>query len=336
MFYQMLAEFEEDVLSGKLGDCNLKEIHIGILDGATPISQQPYTLPYKPLEPVKKELQSLIDNGIIERSDSSWCSPMVPIRKTNGKIRICIDFRKLNEITPQIQHLILKFEELVEKVGNSQCLTKLDLMKGFHQLVLDEASRPLTTFCSPIGKFRYCKLPFGLRNAPAYFQEAMELALVDCLAFCCIYIDDILFFSSNPEAHVSDVRETLRRLKKHGLTVKKDKCEFGRASLTYLGYTIGAGKISVSEARIKPILEYKKPRTQKHLKSFLGTMNYYRRFIPEFSHVSPRLSHATSTKMPQVIRWAPDMEEAFHLLCSKLANYVIWHVPLPSDKLLSM
>ena len=141
---------------------------------------------HKLLELVKKELQSLIDNGIIERSDSSWCSPMVTIRKPNGKIRICIDFRKLNEITPQIQHLIPKFEELVEKVGNSQCLTKLDLTKGFHQLVLDEASRPLTTFCSPIGKFRYCKLPFGLRNAPAYFQEVMELALVDCLAFCCI------------------------------------------------------------------------------------------------------------------------------------------------------
>ena len=94
---------------------------------------------------MKKELQSLIDNGIIERSDSFLCSPMVPIRKPNGKIRICIDFRKLNEITPQIQHLIPKFEELVEKVGNSQCLTKLYLMKGFHQLVLDEASRPLLT-----------------------------------------------------------------------------------------------------------------------------------------------------------------------------------------------
>ena len=158
----MFAEFEEDILSGKLGDCNLKEIHIGILDGATPISQKPYRLPYKLLEPVKKELQTLIDNGIIECSDSSRCSPMVPIRKPNGKIRICIDFQKLNEITPQIQHLIPTFEELVEKIGNSQCLTKLDLTKGFHQLVLDEASRPLTTFCSPIGKFRFCKLPFGL------------------------------------------------------------------------------------------------------------------------------------------------------------------------------
>ena len=114
--------------------------------------------------------------------------------------------------------------------------------------------------------------------------------------------------------------------------MNKDMCEFGRASLTYLGYTIGAGKISVPEARIKPILEYIKPRTQKHLKSFQGTVNYYRRFIPEFSHVSSRLSHAISTKMPQVIRWAPDMEEAFHLLCSKLANYVILHVLPPSDK----
>ncbi len=327
---ELLSEFD-DVLIPTPGSCTIGEVDVVIEEGVTPISQAPYKIPHKIREGVREELESLLADGIIEESDAAWCSPLVPIIKPSGKIRLCVDFRKLNSVTPQVQYKIPELDDILEKVGVAQALSKLDLAKGFHQLVLRKDCRHLTTFCSPHGKFRFCKLPFGLKNAPAYFQGAMEKALRMCLEVCSVYIDDILVYSRDPKDHIGDLRKVLVALRKAGLTARPEKCEWGRKFLTYLGHRIGGGRVAVPEDRVTAMSDYKRPRTQRDMRAFLGAVGYYRRFIQNFASHSSVLTPSTSTKSPKVIQWTPAMDEAFMSLRSKLCNHVILTVPNVCD-----
>ena len=170
---------------------------IEIHEGTKVISQNPSRLPDRLKEAVLVELDNLIKANIIEPSDSHWASPLVPVAKPNGKKRLCVDFRKLYLVTPQQQSYIPCLDDILGKVGQSSVLSKLDLSKGFHQVVMDEDSTNLTTFVCPFGKFRFMRMPFGRKNAPAIFQSLMERVLAEWRNFAAVNIDDILIFSSS-------------------------------------------------------------------------------------------------------------------------------------------
>ncbi len=228
--------------------------------------------------------------AIISRSHSPWCSPLGPVRKANGDIRLCVDFRRVNELTVKDPYYMSVLEELLMKVGGSKCLSKLDLTKGFHQLAIKLEDRPKTAFVSPFGKFQYNRVPFGLSNAPAMFQRAVELVLVDCVNLTGIYIDDILITLDCWEARLGHISDVLGKLSEAGFKCNKCKCEFGREKLIYLGHRIGGDVLSVPEDRVSVLHNYVRPKSKQQLRSFLGLCNYYCRFVRDFHRYSSLLS----------------------------------------------
>ena len=168
------------------------------IDREAPIvNLPPYRVPMTTSSSVKSELDTLLEQSIIEPSNSLWSSPIIPVIKPNGKIRVCMDFRHLNGITPQFHYPIPLLDHILEKAGRAHCLSKLDLSKEFHQLCRNDRSKELTTFVSPFGKYQFVRMPFGLRNAPAIFQQAIEIVLSDCSNLSSVYIDDVLVYSDS-------------------------------------------------------------------------------------------------------------------------------------------
>ncbi len=326
---EVLSEYT-DIFSDRPG--STEKVVMGIeLKEEEPIRQVPYSVPLGIRELVRKELMSLESQGIIERCQSKWASPLVPVRKPDGTVRLCVDYRKLNGKTIREPYYIPSFEEMVEKVGSGRVLSKIDLAKGFHQVTVKESDRDKTGFVCPFGKFRFVRMPFGLTNAPSVFQRLMEEVLVDCTGFARVYIDDILVVSSSWKEHVAHLRKILCVLSEAGLTCKRSKCQFGKRSLEFLGHQLGDGKVTVPAARVAAIKDHPVPQTRRQLRAFLGLIGFYRRFIPNFHRCSSVLTPHTSTAMSTRVSWTGDMLDAFRGLCDSLSVSVCLHVPCASD-----
>ncbi len=319
-----------DVFSDSPGSTDRVKMTIDTGD-SEPIRQTPYSVPLGIREKVKRELESLEEQGVIERCKSNWASPLVPVRKPDGNIRLCVDYRRLNDITTKEPYYIPSFEEMVEKVGVGRVMSKIDLAKGFHQVLMDEDDRDKTCFVCPFGKYRFRRMPFGLTNAPSVFQRLMDEVLVDCREWANVYIDDILVVSEDWGLHLVHLERVLEALRKNGLTCKRSKCSFGRRTLEFLGHQLGGGSISVPEARVEAIRNHPLPRTRKQLRGFLGLVGFYRRFIPGLHQWSSVLTPHTSTAMPGVVSWTSSMLDAFHALCNQLSVSVRLCVPCVSD-----
>ncbi len=325
----LLSDYD-DVFSDKPGNTDRVIMSIET-NGDEPIRQVPYSVPLGIRDKVRKEILNLEKQGIIERCQSKWASPLVPVKKPDGSVRLCVDYRKLNERTVKEPYYIPSFDEMVEKVGCGHVLSKIDLAKGFHQVLVREEDRDKTSFICPFGKFRYRRMPFGLTNAPSVFQRLMEEVLVDCSEFSRVYIDDILVVSSCWKEHVAHLRKVLDVLREAGLTCKWAKCQFGKRSLEFLGHQLGDGKVSVPAARVAAIRDHPIPNTRKQLRAFLGLVGFYRRFIPGFHQWSSVLTPHTSSAMSGRVSWTSLMLDAFKSLCCSLSESVCLHVPCVSD-----
>ena len=194
-----------------------------------------------------------------------------------------------------------------------------------------EKCKDFTTFVCPFGKFKFRRMPFGLKNAPAVFQILMEKVLATCREFSAVYIDDILIFSNSWVDHLDYVHKVLMALRLAGLTAKPSKCEWGRQYLDYLGRRVGSGKVAVPEQRVEAMADFKLPVTRKDLRSFLGSIGYYQRFIPHFAKSSSLLTPATLVKAPGTVRWTLEMLDASHCLRKSLCDICILTVPSVSD-----
>ena len=295
------------------------------------IASHPYRIPDRLKGGVKEELEKLIELGIVVPSTSPWASPIVPVPKGDGTVRVCIDYRKLNEVTIADPYYMCTLEEILERAGTSCVMSKLDLAKGFYQVVVDPLSRAKTAFICPFGKFEFTRMPFGLRNAPAIFQRAMEVVLGECYQYAAPYIDDVVVFSSSVEEHVGHLRKVLEELRKHGMTVKGSKCEFGKSKLEYLGHVIGGGELAVPAHRAAAMAAYIMPRTKKQLRSFLGAAGYYRQFVEGYAKLSSLLSPWTSKLAPSIVSWTVEGLEAFERIKVSLVNCVCLTIPSQED-----
>ncbi len=293
-------------------------VEMAIETGSSPpIAQAPYSVPLGIRDAMRRELLKLEKENIIVRSNSPWASPIVPIRKSDNSLRLCIDFRKLNAVTLPDPFYMPVLDEMTVMLTDSHCLSKLDLTRGFYQVRLAEQDREKTAFLSPFGKYHFLKMPFGLRNAPALFQRLVEGVLAGQEDHVTVYIDDIiLIHSQNWKEHLSHIKMVLSSLSRAGLKCKNSKCEFGKSSLVYLGHVIGRGSMSIPEARVEAIRNHPRPRTKKQLRSFLGLLSYYRRFVKDFASLSAPLVPHTSKVAPDKVSWTQELVNVFSKLCT--------------------
>ena len=282
-----------------------------------PVRAEPYQIPDKWRDAVREEIGTLKQLGILVPSTCPWGSPIVPVAKKDGGVRVCADFRRVNKITVKDPYLIALVQEIVSRVGNSRYLSKLDLNKGFHQVRMTKESRQKTAVVTPFGKLEFTKMPFELVNTTSTFQRLMVSVLEGMHEFCAAYVDDILIYSGGWKEHLRHVDLVMKKLDEAGLTAKQKKCECARSRLVYLGHDIGEGRVAVPEDRVTAIANFVKPTTIKGVRVFLGTSGYYRKFVPGYGQLANPLTEMTKKAAPEQVHWTP---QAFVLLRESLCN----------------
>ena len=272
---QLLDEFQ-DLFHGKLG-CSSVVKHSIRTGEHGPIRKRMYRIPPAKQKVVDQHVQDMLEKQIILPSSSSWSSPIVLVKKRDGKDRFCIDFRAVNQVTQKDSHPLPRIDDLLDRLKGAKYFTTLDLASGFWQIQMDENDRHKTAFSTSNGHYEFNVMPFGLKNAPATFQRMMQTALKD-IADVTVYLDDILIFSATWEEHLRTIKKVLIALRKAGLKLQPTKCEFVKQNVEYLGHIIDANGIHPDPKKVSAILRYPSPTNDKQLRAFLGFINYYRRF----------------------------------------------------------
>ena len=326
---ELKRDFPE-VFSDSHGKTKVVKMSIRTGD-SEPLVSHPHRVPDKLKEGVRQEILKLVEEGIAVPSSSPWASPIVPFPKKYGTVRLCVDFRRLNEVTVGDPFYMTTLEEILERVGEAKVMSKLDLAKGFYQVEVEAQSQEKTAFVCPFGKFEFRRMPFGLKNAPALFQRCMEVVLHKCYKFSAPYIDDVLVFSDDPGEHAVHLRQVVQELSKSGMTVKESKCVFGMKKIEYLGHVIGGGELAVPEHRAAAMAEYRLPRTKKQLRSFLGAASYYRKFIQGYAKMSSVLSPWTAKSATSVVEWTEEGLETFKDIKVSLVNLCVLTIPSEED-----
>ncbi len=296
-----------------------------------PIWTPSYTVPAHLEAGFQRSIEELLRLDIIEPSTSAWSSPPIPIIKKDGDVRIVCDYRKLNSVTLPEPFKMPTIEEILSRLGRAKSLSKLDLQKGFHQVPVAPASRDFTAFSCRHGQFRYKRMPFGLRNAPATFQLLMQEVLRGLEEYSSAYIDEIVIFSSNWKDHLYHIDSVLARLSVHGLTGKVSKCRWGYHSFEFLGFDISEGKLIIPQARVLQLQNFVRPKSIAQLRSFLGLANFYSKFIPRFAEFTKSLTAQTKRNSPKNIVWTTYMIQSFSHIIESISNATQLVVPCLSD-----
>ena len=322
---ELLGKFG-DVFTDVPGKTELIEFKIK-LTTTDPVKSKAYQVPHAVRETVKQEIDAMMKLGVIEKSESAYASPIVLVHKPDGKVRFCIDYRKLNAITVFDPEPIPNVEDLLGQISDGKFFTKLDLAKGYWQIPVMKEDREKTAFVtSEGGLFQFTVLPFGLVNAPAVFSRMMR-KLLEGINHVVNYIDDILIFTDTFEQHIETVGKVLKRLREVGLTARPSKCCVAYKSLEFLGHVVSEGIIRPVPEKVDAILAAQRPCTKKEVRSFLGLVGYYRKFIPNFSAIAAPLSDLTKHGKPNNVEWGQPQELAFKTLKSRMATSPILHLP---------
>lgn len=297
---------------------------------STPIKAKQYRLSPQAKQEVRNQVKQMLKEGIIEESESPWCSPVVLVAKKTSdgslKFRFCIDFTKLNEITVKDSYPLPRIDETLEALAGSNWFTTLDADSGYWQVELSEDDREKTAFACDDGLYHFKVMPFGLCNGPATFQRLMNKVLRGMTwSRCMVYIDDIIIFSTTFNQHLARLEMVLERLKKANIKLNPSKCHFLQDSIIYLGHRVSGKGIQPDEAKIKCVREMKPPKTAKELKRFLGVVSYYRKFIRRFSHIASRLYKMSESK--HKFKWDEAAEKIFNELKQKLLSAPVLVLP---------
>ena len=281
-----LLEEYHDVFSleeGERGETDVVELHIDTGD-AHPKSQPPRRVPFAVRQEIAHQLRQVQTSGVIQPSKSPWASPIVLVRKKDGSLRFCIDYRSLNSVTKQDRFPIPRIDDLLDQLDQAQFFTTLDLASGYWQIRVDDASREKTAFSTHRGLFEFRVMPFGLTNAPAVFQRLMQLVLCGLNAeegpgFVDVYIDDILVFSRTIEDHVAHLRQVFARIRAANLKLKPLKCHFLRRSIDYLGHVITPQGLQPNSKQVAAVQDFPAPENASQVRQFIGLTSYYRQQV---------------------------------------------------------
>ena len=281
---KMLEKHEDMWRPGKLGTVDATYHLIELEPGTKPIRQAPYRQDQKGREIQQQEITKMLDAGFVEPATSEWASPVVPVPKKDGSLRFCIDLCRLNAKTVPDAYPLPRMDDCLDSLGDAAVFTTLDCNSGYWQVPIAPEDRDKTTFTTHLGTFRHLRMPFGLRNAPATFQRALDIILSGLRwQTCFIYLDDVIIFSKDIKSHLGHVDEILTLLAQAGITLELKKCEFFQPRVDYLCYVITPGQLAVALDDTKAFADCTFPRNVTQMRSFLEAANVYRRFIKNFS-----------------------------------------------------
>ena len=325
---KVLAQYDK-VFSPLPGRTDLMELRI-LTGDHPPVSSHPYRVPPRWVKDVRAQVDHLVELGIVIPSTSPWSSSIVPVKKKDGGVRVCVDFRAVNALTSPDPYQMPRIDEILDQLAEAVFLSKVDLTKGFHQIPIFKDDCDKTAFCTPWGKYSYVFMPFGLRNGPAAFQRLMDVVLHKDLDWSRVYIDDIVIFSQNWEEHCLHVGMVLQRLKDAGLTANRAKCQWGQTQCEFLGHVVGKGRVSPAELKVGAIRDFPFPSTKQQIRQFLGLTGYYRRFVPQYAEHSFKLTEATRKTAPEKIVCCSNLLCEFNYLKDCLCGAPV--LTLPTDK----
>lgn len=321
----------QDVFSK--GDTDLGKTHLAehkiVTNTEQPIKQRPRPLPQKQSEEVERQIRLLLKSGMISESDSAWSSPIVCVTKKDKSLRMCCDYRKLNDVTIKDAHPIPPINQTIDALSGAKYFCSLDLASGYYQVPMSAESKDKTAFCTRSGLYHWNVMSFGLTNAPATFQRLMSRVLKNLhWSICMCYLDDILVFGSSVSEVLDRLEVILIRLRQAGLKLKPKKCHLFQTEILYLGYKISAEGVHTDPAKIQDVKDFPRPKDIQGVRRFLGLTNYYRKFIESYAKLAfplNRLLDKPDKKAPFL--WSDECEQAFNTLKEKLITAPILALP---------
>lgn len=323
--HDVFSEFT-DILTDKPGVFNGDLFMNVTLSSDTPIRKKAYDLPFSSKQIVERELKTMLELGVIEKSRSAYSAPVVLVQKKDGSCRFCIDYRALNKITVFDAEPIPDVEELFTRLANSKYFTKIDLAKGYWQIIVNPLDRHKTAFSTHLGLYQWIRMPFGLVSAPAVFARMMRLLELD-EASALSFFDDILVHSVTFNEHLKHAKQVLEKLRKSGLTAKPSKITAGHNSLEFLGHVVGNGQLKPEEKKIQKIINIPTPTTKKQVRALLGLLSFYRRYIPNFATMTAPISDLTKESKRRSISWTPSCEEALRQVKRLFSSMPVLQLP---------
>jgi len=321
-------EAYKDIFASELHELGQTNIIQHTIDTGTerPIRQRAYRATLPDQQFISEEIQRMLDANIIQPSTSPWASPIVVVSKKNGKKRFCVDYRKLNGITKKDAYPLPRIDEMMDTLGEAHWFSSMDLTSGYWQIGMEPESISKTAFISREGLYEFKVMPFGLCNAPATFQRAMDNILGDYnWKFAMVYIDDINTFSRTFDEHLEHLQLVFQRIREAGLKLNREKCNFTRKELPFLGHVINDEGISPDPSTVQKIIDFPQPRTVKGLRSFLGLAGYYHKFVKGFSQITAPLFKLLRNNITFI--WTIDQENAFKRLKELLTSAPILIYP---------
>ncbi len=307
---QSLLKKYPQVFQEKLGAMQHFQATLHVRQDTKAVFCKPRSVPFALKDAVGKELDRLESDGILQRvNHSDWAAPIVPVPKGDGRIRLCDDYKvTVNPSLDADQYPLPNPEELFASLAGGKRFSKIDLSQAYQQMPLQEESRVYTTINTHQGLYRYTRLPFGIASAPAIFQRTMD-TILQGLAHVSCYIDDILITGVTEEEHLQNLEEVLKRLQLHGITAKSQKCAFMQQSVEYLGHRIDGDGLHTSPKKVEAVQFAPRPRNPKQLRSFLGLVLYYGKFLPNLASLLSPLHDLL--KKDTRWRWSRECEHAF-------------------------
>ncbi|KAA0032794.1 ty3-gypsy retrotransposon protein [Cucumis melo var. makuwa] len=279
------------------------EFAIELEPGTVPISRAPYRMAPAELKELKVQLQELLDKGFIRPSVSPWGAPVLFVKKKDGSMRLCIDYRELNKVTVKNRYPLPRIDDLFDQLQGATVFSKIDLRSGYHQLRIKDGDVPKTAFRSRYGHYEFIVMSFGLTNAPTVFMDLMNRVFREFLdTFVIVFIDDILIYSKTEAEHEEHLR-----------------------MVSFLGHVVSKAGVSVDPAKIEAVTSWPRPSTVSEVRSFLGLIGYYRRFVENFSRIATPLTQLTRKGAPFV--WSKACEDSFQNLKKKLVTAPVPTVP---------
>ena len=331
-----LVRENRDVFAWSDSDLGFTDLvkHRIVLTDDIPVRQSYRRIPPSTLREVESHIQDLLERGIIQPSASPYATPIVVVRKKNGELRLCCDYRKLNAKTRRDSYPLPRIDECLDALGGAQHFSTLDLASGYHQVAMAPEDKHKTTFICPFGTYEWNRMPFGLCNAPATFQRLMQSAMSQHIfRILLVYLDDLLVYSDTFDKHLESLSTVFQRLREVGVKLNPNKCGFAKAEVAFLGHRISADGIATDPEKTRAVMDFPTPQTLRDVRSFVGLASYYRRFVKGFASIARPLhslisavhekhhkDHKKGERKPLKELWTKECDSAFRTLRNALSE----------------